>query len=385
MNKNKLQELIQFIINNNGIGSKDKLSKLTKEKFNLIVDRKIYYCEDFAIRFSQANKRAISNTILSLSALQKYDKIPVICCAVLPNENYMLLCNTTCLKKISHSSQQLRIDNIKGSFNHSDILKNICGIDNIPLNFQKLFEIHSAFKFEENLTRLVEETNGIIAHGKRFNLSTENEHNLITAPQRAKNFIASKYYHVLNDDLTTRVEKVKNEIAIAAFIENVNVKGNIIEYLITNNGGLTKQLLIDALVNDKPLPPLKNVNDLGDYNISFDEYKTKTDIKTKVLFLGSNPKAYNIDKLLDFLATDKSVYLLYFVGVDKNKDITTYLCSVFDSQLLKETRIISHWAGRNSRGVAQFNGDGIVKILRNKYSNIDLEQAKLFINQIIEL
>lgn len=104
MENTKIEELLLFIKSQKGIGDKNKLAAAVKEKFNLTVDRKIYYCKDFAIRFSQSTKRAMSNTILSLSALQKYDDRPVISCAVLPEENYLLLCNSTCLKKISHSS-----------------------------------------------------------------------------------------------------------------------------------------------------------------------------------------------------------------------------------------------------------------------------------------
>ena len=91
------------------------MANKVKEKFCLTLDRKIYYCENFAIRFSKATSENFSNTVLSLSALQKYDNRPVIVCVVLSTKNYMLLANTTCLKKISHSSQQLRVDNIKGS------------------------------------------------------------------------------------------------------------------------------------------------------------------------------------------------------------------------------------------------------------------------------
>jgi hypothetical protein len=55
----------------------------------------------------------------------------------------------------------------------------------------------------------------------------------------------------LDHQLQERVNIVKNEIAIAAFIENVNLKGNIIEYLITSDASATRNMLIDALV----LPP----------------------------------------------------------------------------------------------------------------------------------
>ena len=385
MANTKIEELLSFIKSHDGIADKSKLATAVKERFNLIVDRKIYYCKDFAIRFSQSTKRTMSNTVLSLSALQKYDDRPVISCAVLPNENYLLLCNSTCLKKISHSSQQLRVDNIKGSFNHSDILKNIAGVDNIPANFLNLFAIHSAFTFEDNLVRLVEATNGIVAHGHRFELTAENKKCLLESPIRAEQFLSSDFYRLLDSDLSARVEKVKNEIAIAAFIENVNIKGNIIEYLITSDGGTTRELLIDALINSKPIPKIKNSHDFGDYNVSFGEYETKTDIKTKVLFLNSNPKAYNIDKLLEFLSTEKSVYLLYFVGVNSNKQITTFLCPIFSSKLLNATRVIEHWAGRNSRGVTQFNGEEIKEIIDKKYSQIDIAKAQTYISGLLNL
>ncbi len=385
MNNARLQQLIQYIKSLDGICNKTSLALAVKEKFNLTIDRKIYYCSDFAIRFSQSKSQSISNTILSLSNLQKYDNIPVISCTLLPSINVMLLCNSTCLKKISHSSQQLRVDNIKGSFNHSDIMKVVCELPNVPENFEKIFAIHCGFSFEENLIRLVETTNGIVPTGHRFCNSSEKEKRLLDAPLRAKQFVTSKYYEMLKLDLNNRVEKVKNEIAIAAFIDNVNIKGNIIEYLITSDGGSTRNALIDALVKGEPLPPIRNSNDLGDYNFSFSEYETKTDIKTKVLFLNSNPKAYNIDKLLEFLSTDKSIYFLYLIGIDANKEITTFLCPLFSTQLLKATRIIQHWAGRNSRGVAQFNGESIAQIIRDKNIDINLEQSQTFIKQIIEL
>lgn len=147
INFNNLYKFVNFIKQNDGIGNKNKLEQMIKNQFELILDRKIYYCNDFAVRFSQSTTHSFGNTVLSLSALQKYDNRPVIVCVVLPNENYLLLCNTTCLKKISHSSQELRIDNIKGSFNGSDILRNIAGIDNSPKNFERLFTIHQEYGF----------------------------------------------------------------------------------------------------------------------------------------------------------------------------------------------------------------------------------------------
>lgn len=71
----------------------------------------------------------------------------------------MLLSNTTFLKKISHSSQQLREENIRGSFNGSDIWRQFHNIENSHENFEALFAIHKEIGFEGNLARLVEATN----------------------------------------------------------------------------------------------------------------------------------------------------------------------------------------------------------------------------------
>jgi len=67
---------------------------------------------------------------------------------VTPTENHILLANSTLLRKISHSSQQLRVDNIKGSFNGSDIFRELDGITNEPANVERLFDIHREIGFE---------------------------------------------------------------------------------------------------------------------------------------------------------------------------------------------------------------------------------------------
>ena len=93
------------------------------------------------------------------------------------------------------------------------------------------------------------------------------------------------------------------------------------------------------------------------------------------MFLSGNPKGYNIDKLLEFLATEKSVYMIYLIGINEEKEITATLCSVFDKRLVAATNIIHHWAGRNSRGVTQFNGIALECILSEADSVIDEEIA----------
>lgn len=383
-NKRAIECLVRIIKSNDGIADKKKLADIIQKEFDLVKDRSVYYCEDFAIRFSTSENKRMSNTVLSLSTLQKYDENPFIVCVVSSKANYMMLANTTFLKKISHSSQELRLDNIKGSFNGSDIMMDFESVENEPAAFERLFAYHCGLTFQDNLERLVESTNGIVGRVQKFEVTERNKQTILKSVDRAISFSNSVRYNELKRDLDDRVVKVQGEIAIAAFIDNVNIRGRIIEYLITDNGSTLKNQIIDALKNKKTLPQFKTEDKLGDYSRAFPEYVTETDIKTKILFLDGNPKAYNVDKLLEFLAIEKSVYMIYLLGIDDNGKITARLCSAFDNRLVDATNIIHHWAGRNSRGVAQFIGHALTQILNDENATtIDDDIAKKFIADLI--
>lgn len=136
---------------------------------------------------------------------------------------------------------------------------------------------------------------------------------------------------------------------MAALIENVNVRGRIIEYLIAGDDEGLRQRLIAALKSGaNGLPAFKTDNTHGDYQRNFEAYDTETDVKTKIMILNSDPKAYNLDKMLQFLADDCSVFMSYFVGVDPGKIFNTVLVSMFQSDLFEATILLRHWAGRNS-------------------------------------
>jgi hypothetical protein len=62
------------------------------------------------------------------------------------------------------------------------------------------------------------------------------------------------------------------------------------------------------------------------------------------MILQSNPKAYNIDKLLDFLSSGDSVFLFYFIGIEPSKIVNQSLVSIFQKDLLNSTIVQSHWA-----------------------------------------
>ena len=119
------------------------------------------------------------------------------------------------------------------------------------------------------------------------------------APERAIRFVESPDAATLKQELDGKVERHRNEIICAALIENINVRGRIIEYLIAGEDEVLRQEIIAALRSKgagKGIPAFKTENALGDYQRVFEEFFTETDIKTKTMILSSNPKAYNLDK-----------------------------------------------------------------------------------------
>ncbi len=382
----EISRLIKFIISLDGTGNKDGVKQKVVQQFKLVRDRSVFYCDSFAIRFSYTSGKSFSNTVLSLSALQKYDSIPFIVCIVTPEINRLLLANTTFLSKISHSSQELTLYNIKGSFNGSDIMKKYQDIPNERDNIIELYPFHEEFSFQENLVRLVEATNNISPTGKRFSANEENIKTIIDSVDRANKFNNSPDYAVLKRELDARIKKYSREIMVASHIENVNIRGRLIEYLITEDDDDLKARLVEEINEEySQLPKFTTQNLLGDYKRIFNDYNTETDVKTKVIILNSNPKAYNIDKFLEFLSQDKSVFLFFFVGINDVAVTNTCLVSVFQKDLLGGTVYLRHWAGRNSRGVTQFMGKVIDQLLVEQRQDIDVEKAKAFLAELIKL
>lgn len=379
-------QLLALLKQRDGINDKTSLATLVSEKFQLVKDRSVYYCKDFAIRFSSSANQNFGNTVLSLSKLQKFDDRPFIVCVVTPKHNYTYLANTTFLKKISHSSQELRGNNIRGSFNGSDILREFEGIRNTSENIERLFNIHAELGFEGNLTRLVEATNGISPSGRKFEPNVAETQTIFLAPTRACDFFSSPDAQTLKAELDAKVEKFKNEILLAALIENVNVRGRIIEYLIAGEDDRLRKEIINALTNrTNGIPQFRTKNALGDYSREFKEYSTETDVKTKIMVLDSNPKAYNLDKMLQFLASERSVFMFYFVGVQPGRLVNTVLVSMFQERLLNATILLKHWAGRNSRGVSQFEGKTIGQLILSPEFGINKETSKQFLQKILAL
>lgn len=382
------KEFVRFITEDAPRYNKANVEDAAMRKYNFVRDRKVYHNQYFAVRFSysKSSSDSFSNTVLSLSALEKYDKIPFFVVLVRQSaDNLILLANTTFLKKISHSSQELTMTNIKGSFNGSDIMREFDGKINEPHNFDYLFAIHQGLEWEDNLMRLVDATSNIHPVNHKFQPSLEEEQNIYHSVLRAKNFVASNNYNDLKNDLNNRCNKCRNEILIASHIENTNIRGRLIESLITSDDK-ERQFLIDNLKNlENALPSYDTKNGLGDYHVEYKDADTYTDIKTKIIYLNSNPKAYNVDKFLKQMADSRSVFMFFFIGVDEKDIFNTLLCSVFHGKLIDNTIMQFHWAGRSTRGAAQFNGLAIDEMLKEgAFENeIDITKATDFLKNLL--
>ena len=389
MNGN-VHKFVDFIERNKAVNTKEQMIELVCNNFTMVKDGKaLYHTDFFAVVFCYSKNNSFSNAVLSLSKLEKYDHIPCFVVVVKKDvDNVIYMINTTFLNKISHSSKDLRVDNIKGSLLGSDIRKNFeeIGKSNKPSDFDDLFSYHQGFTWQENLERLVESTNQIKPQKQKAIFGKVEQDNLFKAPERAKEFINSEDYITLVDDLRKRCEEVKDAILVASRIDNVNIRGRLIEVIITSSKEERNQLLINLKRAENLLPTYDTKNELGDYIRRFDKADTYTDIKTKVLYLDSNPKAYNIDKFLECMSKEKTVFMFFFIGIDETGIMNTALVSVFHDQLQETTLLQHHWAGRATRGVAQFNGKTINDILNDNTfkNNICEVKSKEFLKTLLE-
>lgn len=328
--------------------------------------RSVFVGSGFAIRFSEAKTGAFSNTVLSLSALAKHDMLPFVVAIVRSSSVDFLLANATFLKKVSHSSQQLRVDNVKGSFNGTDIMTAFEGTPNAPARFDDLFALHSAFSWEENLERLVEATNEIVARNIRFQPSKDEQALILGAASRFANAAASPEFAEAEHDLAARMAAAKADILAAAQIDNVNIRGNTIEQLITGEG---------------------NAHELGDVVLPLGAGgELVIDVKTKLLDRASAPKAYNVDKVLRLLVKPGSVLAFFMIGVDTARgEVSGRLLTVLDDALRNSTVVQHHWAGRGSRGVTQLSGKFGEALSADYRPSINDEQAQSFLRSLLDL
>lgn len=362
---NGLEFIREFRVRN-PTASKQQIAAATAQAFGLTKRRSVYVGEGFAIRFSTASGASFSNVVLSLSALRNYDDGPFVVAIIRPDTTEFLLANTTFLKKISHSSHQLRVGNVRGSFLGHDILRQYEGIDNRPENFGELFTLHQEFTWEENLERLVDATGQIVGTRRRFSPTPAQHEAVLRSPSLAASLLGDPEYLRLKQELATIVSERSSLILEHGHIDNVNQRGNLIEQAIT--GGINAHGLADMVRHLSSRVTLQ------------------LEIKTKLMDRSSSPKAYNIDKALEMLSRGDAIIAFCFVGVHRTAArVTSSTVSIFDQTILEATRIQFHWAGRNSRGVTQLTGN-FVRVFDPGYAEaIDTAAAEQFLQRLLDL
>lgn len=362
----ELADVVRFITETktrNPRADKSQIQEAYIARFNPQRKRSLFLGRGYSMRFSETQGPSFSNTVLSLSALREVDDCPMVVCVVGSASVRFLLANSSFLRKVSHSSHHLRVDNVKGSFNGTDILTNYEGVANNPENFEHLFAMHTAFTWTENLERLVEATNAIVARNLRFDATPQQRVTILAAPDRAAAALLSPRFKQVEAELLAIVHQREAEIVRVAGVENVNLRGNRIERLVTGSA---------------------NQRELGDLRLAFNGGELGIDVKTKLADRVSAPKAYNIDKMLAFLAQEGSVFAFLVVGVDVYQGIVVArLVPVLDTVLLASTAVQHHWAGRGSRGVTQLSGR-FDRVLASDYTpTIPVAQARAFLLDLL--
>lgn len=365
----ELARVCQFILDyrdNHPSSQKDEIAAATAREFRLKLARKVYVGNDYALRFSHASGNSFSNVVLSLSALQEFDGRPFAVCVVRPSSIEFLLANTSFLKKISHSSHQLRLDNVRGSFLGHDILRRHGSLENRPENFEALFAIHKASTWEQNLKRLVGATDEIVGTVARMVISSRQEQAILGAADLAAQLSNNAEYIAISDQLKHSVESRSADILVAAAIDNVNLRGNRIEQIITEAGNFHR---LDDLVF-----PMRG------------GLRILVDIKTKMLTLQSNPKGFNVDKYLRILSEGNTLISYFFVGVDPStRTVRTGFASTLDEAVINATHVQFHWAGRNSRGVTQLTRELSAVFTPGFREHVNVPHARVFLQELMDL
>lgn len=173
----------------------------------------------------------------------------------------------------------------------------------------------------------------------------------------------------------------------------------LLESMITSVDTLCNRFQDDSIINGDLMSCLDLIpNDYFDliiidppYNLSKDFHGNK--------FVAMQAAQYEdylrswFCRVCDKLKSGGSLYmcgdwkfLFYFIGIDERSVFNTLLCSVYHSQLIDKTILQRHWAGRSTRGVAQFDGTVIDKMLNetNFRNCIEKDKCTAFLTSLLD-
>jgi len=369
----QLDLVLKFFDDTQDISCKEMLQSLFVQEFSAVREstRGIFDLPDksVSVRFTQNNKTTngnASNTVIAIGKIFPRDEQPILSVMVTAGKNYVRIMNSSFINKIPHSSKNATADKLRGSINYSNIIKEFEGMINESENIKALFDLHSEHDFWDNYERIYGLTSQIKGKKPKFMPTEEQKQHLMGSGQRSLKFLNSEFFQLLSDDLKRRVERNSKAIVVAgSFIKNAKVRGEIIEYLITSDDDAKlSEICSDLAKND--IPEVTNPHGFLDYERTFEDIQAGIDIKTKVMYLDSQPKGFSIDDALLYLSEENTVFLIYWVGIEKDETLKLQLLPVFERNMLKNHHIQKHWSGINQRGHIQFDGKMMGQVLSQK-------------------
>jgi len=151
---------------------KAEFAQIISAHYSLQKARSVYFADDFAVRFCYSNDAGFSNCVVSLSTLRKYDDRPFLVVLLQPSGVRTFLANSTLIRKVSHSSHKLSVENVRGTILGHDITQEFDGVSNEPRNFSSLFETHQGFDWfhwagrdSRGVTQLAQDSAQLLAAG----------------------------------------------------------------------------------------------------------------------------------------------------------------------------------------------------------------------------
>lgn len=171
-----------------------------------------------------------------------------------------------------------------------------------------------------------------------------------------------------------RVRRHREEIlaAVRRDRDNVNIRGNAIEQLVTE--GINRHGFAD--LEFELTDPLNRARPL----------RLLIDIKTHIAHRSANPKHYNIGGLLEQLSDGRTLTYIYVIYLDPEEgSVRTHLINNFDPHIIKHTRTQFHWAGRDSRGTTQLDSGLEEKYAREWEAVPDEKTALQFVHELIDI
>jgi hypothetical protein len=285
----------------------------------------------FALRLARSKGIALPNTILGFKRLLKHDAEPIVIVQVYGQSIRFLLANSTLVAKVSHSSVGLTATTIVGSINGTDVLPaSRGGVANTGHNLAALFAVHQAADKASELARIVQATRSISSWRAYWTIDWE----LVrTNLEKANAAAATAIPHAQLEALLTEVEQEHGAILELAQRTPGKLPGKKIEQLLTNT--MVRHAFGDVSTTD------------GLFEV---------DIKAHRQGTSSNPKAFNMDKVLRLLH-ERPVMPLYLFVVVGDAQLQCRYLPMLHQNVLGHTRWQNRWSGRNAYGGTQLTGE----------------------------